>query len=121
MSNPYDSRRPYYQAELANGVGRFFEPRRDTCPWCGSLDLSIRLQTTDLIQRKPGRFTLEQCGACQHIFQNPRLTRAGLDFYYRDFMTASARRWWSRPLKQAVAPIADGLIWLSGLPHPRHG
>jgi len=85
MSNPYEARRPYYQAKLANGVERFLESRRDTCPWCGSMDLSIRLETTDLIQRKPGRFTLEQCGACRHIFQNPRLTPAGLDFYYRDF------------------------------------
>lgn len=85
MSNPYEARRPYYRAELAKGVERFLEPRRDTCPWCGSSELSIRLQTTDLIQRKPGRFTVEQCGACQHIFQNPRLTPAGLDFYYRDF------------------------------------
>ncbi|MGH3717370.1 MAG: class I SAM-dependent methyltransferase [Pseudonocardiaceae bacterium] len=85
MTDPYEAARPYYQAELAAGVERFLEPRRDTCPWCGSADLSVRLRTSDLIQRKPGRFTLEQCRACQHIFQNPRLTPAGLDFYYRDF------------------------------------
>lgn len=85
MSDPYEAARPSYQAELADGVERFLEPRRDTCPWCGSADLSIRLRTTDLIQRKPGQFTLEQCGACRHIFQNPRLTPAGLGFYYRDF------------------------------------
>jgi hypothetical protein len=85
MSDPYEARRPYYQAELARGVERFLEPRRDTCSWCGSTDLSVRLRTSDLIQRKPGRFTLEQCGTCRHIFQNPRLTPAGLDFYYRDF------------------------------------
>lgn len=85
MSDPYEARRSSYRAELANGVDRFFEPRRDTCPWCGSANLSIRLRTTDLIQRKPGRFALEQCGACRHIFQNPRLTPAGLGFYYRDF------------------------------------
>jgi hypothetical protein len=85
MTNPYEARRPYYQAELAGGVERFLEPRRDSCPWCGSTDLSVRLRTSDLIQRKPGRFTLEQCGTCRHIFQNPRLTPAGLDFYYRDF------------------------------------
>jgi SAM-dependent methyltransferase len=85
MNDPFESRRPFYQAELAGGVERFLEPRRDTCPWCGSTDLSIRLRTSDLIQRKPGRFTLEQCGTCQHIFQNPRLTPAGLNFYYRDF------------------------------------
>ncbi|MGH4009264.1 MAG: methyltransferase domain-containing protein, partial [Pseudonocardiaceae bacterium] len=85
MSDLYELRRPYYQAELAGGVERFLEPRRDTCPWCGSTALSVRLRTSDLIQRKPGAFTLEQCGTCQHIFQNPRLTPAGLDFYYRDF------------------------------------
>jgi SAM-dependent methyltransferase len=85
MSDPFEARQPYYQAELADGVERFLEPRRDTCPWCGSTDLSVRLRTSDLIQRKPGRFTLEQCGTCRHIFQNPRLTPAGLDFYYRDF------------------------------------
>lgn len=85
MSDPYESRWPYYQTELADGVERFLEPRRDTCPWCASTDLSVRLRSSDLIQRKPGQFTLEQCGTCRHIFQNPRLTRAGLDFYYRDF------------------------------------
>jgi hypothetical protein len=85
MTDPYEARRPYYQAELAGGVERFLEPHRDTCPWCGSTDLSVRLRTSDLIQRKPGRFVLEQCARCRHIFQNPRLTSAGLDFYYRDF------------------------------------
>jgi hypothetical protein len=85
VTDLYEARRPYYQKQLANGVACFFEPRRATCPWCGSANLSVRLQTSDLIQRKPGRFTLEQCGACQHIFQNPRLTPAGLNFYYRDF------------------------------------
>jgi SAM-dependent methyltransferase len=83
--DPYEQRRPEYAADLAAGTERFFEPRRDTCPWCGSTRLSRRLVTGDLIQRKPGRFTLESCKDCRHIFQNPRLTLAGLDFYYRDF------------------------------------
>ncbi len=84
-TDPFEAARPYYQSELASGVERFLEPRRDTCPWCGSTDLSVRLRTSDLCQRKPGRFTLDKCGGCRHIFQNPRLTPAGLDFYYRDF------------------------------------
>src|SRR5437763_9307414 len=83
--DPYEAARPYYQAQLAAGVERFFEPRRTSCPWCECANLSIRLRTPDLLQRKPGRFTLEQCRTCRHIFQNPRLTPAGLDFYYRDF------------------------------------
>ena len=45
MSDPYDAARPYYEAELAAGTERFLEPRRDTCPWCGSTDLSVRLRS----------------------------------------------------------------------------
>ncbi|MEU6127095.1 class I SAM-dependent methyltransferase [Streptomyces sp. NPDC047123] len=78
------ARRPAYLAELAQGTERFHEPRRTDCPWCGSERLRVRLRTTDLVQHKPGRFTLERCGDCGHSFQNPRLTREGLDFYARD-------------------------------------
>ncbi|MFJ1704983.1 class I SAM-dependent methyltransferase [Kitasatospora sp. NPDC088346] len=77
--------RPAYQAELADGTGRFFAPRRTDCPWCGSVRLRPRLHTTDLLQHKPGRFVLDECGDCAHVFQNPRLTGPGLEFYYRDF------------------------------------
>ncbi|WP_327670089.1 MULTISPECIES: class I SAM-dependent methyltransferase [unclassified Streptomyces] len=78
-------RRPAYLTELAQGTERFHEPRRPDCPWCGSTRLRTRLRTTDLLQHKPGSFTLVQCGSCAHSFQNPRLTPEGLDFYYRDF------------------------------------
>ncbi len=77
--------RPAYQEELALGMERLFEPRRDDCPWCASKRLKVRLKTQDFLQNKPGRFVLDQCGDCRHIFQNPRLSSAGLDFYYRDF------------------------------------
>ncbi|MET7680785.1 class I SAM-dependent methyltransferase [Streptomyces sp. NPDC005423] len=77
--------RPAYQADLAEGLDRFFEPRRTTCPWCGSPRLTTRLRTEDLIQHKPGTFVLDRCAACRHTFQNPRLSPAGLEFYYRDF------------------------------------
>ncbi|MCJ0869785.1 class I SAM-dependent methyltransferase [Streptomyces sp. AP-93] len=74
-----------YRADLAAGTDRFLEPRRPDCPWCGSGQLSVRVRVPDLLQGKPGRFTLEQCGACGHVFQNPRLSPEGLEFYYRDF------------------------------------
>ncbi|WP_327250788.1 class I SAM-dependent methyltransferase [Streptomyces sp. NBC_01244] len=74
-----------YRADLAAGTDRFFEPRRPDCPWCGSLQLTVRVRVPDMLQGKPGRFTLEQCGACGHVFQNPRLSLEGLEFYYRDF------------------------------------
>ena len=83
--DPREERRPAYAADLAAGIERFFEARRETCPWCGSADVEVRVVSPDHIQHKPGEFRLEQCNACKHIFQNPRLTPAGLDFYYRDF------------------------------------
>ncbi|MYW66156.1 methyltransferase domain-containing protein [Streptomyces sp. SID8379] len=78
-------RRPAYLTELARGTEHFHEPRRPDCPWCGSTKLRTRLRTTDLLQHKPGTFTVDQCRSCGHSFQNPRLTPEGLNFYYRDF------------------------------------
>ncbi|MEU4492062.1 class I SAM-dependent methyltransferase [Streptomyces sp. NPDC023998] len=77
--------RPAYTADLKEGTERFLEPRRPDCPWCGSAELTVRVHMPDLFQGKPGHFTLEQCGGCGHVFQNPRLSLDGLDFYYRDF------------------------------------
>ncbi|KOU35269.1 class I SAM-dependent methyltransferase [Streptomyces sp. WM6368] len=74
-----------YREDLAAGPERFLEPRRTDCPWCGGDRLTVRVRMPDQLQGKPGRFTLEQCGDCGHVFQNPRLTPAGLEFYYRDF------------------------------------
>jgi 2-polyprenyl-3-methyl-5-hydroxy-6-metoxy-1,4-benzoquinol methylase len=77
--------RPRYQADLAQGTERFFEPRREDCTWCGSDRLRERLRTVDRFQHKPGRFLLDRCEDCGHTFQNPRLSAEGLEFYYRDF------------------------------------
>nr|WP_307822050.1 class I SAM-dependent methyltransferase [Streptomyces flavofungini] len=81
LAQQTDERRAACLARLAEGTARFHEPRRDDCPWCGSTRLRVRLRTADLIQRKPGGFTLERCEDCAHTFQNPRLTPEGLDFY----------------------------------------
>lgn len=77
--------RSAYAADIGGGIGRYFEPRREDCPWCRSPDLAQQMSTPDLHQGKPGRFVLDRCRACGHIFQNPRLTIEGLEFYYRDF------------------------------------
>ena len=77
--------RARYAEALAGGTDRFFDPRRDDCPWCGSADIALMLTCTDVLQQKPGRFRLDRCGACGHVFQNPALSLAGLDFYYGDF------------------------------------
>jgi SAM-dependent methyltransferase len=44
----------------------------------------VLVRTPDLAVGKPGKFTLERCHGCGHVFQNPRLSLEGLSFYYRD-------------------------------------
>ena len=65
-------------------TGPRHEPRRTTCPWCGSRRLRTRLRTTDLLQHRSGRFVLDRCDDCAHTFQNPRLTPEALDAHCRD-------------------------------------
>ncbi|MBX6390867.1 MAG: class I SAM-dependent methyltransferase, partial [Frankia sp.] len=74
-----------YEAALAGGVESFLEEPRTTCPWCGERQLRKAFVGADVNQAKPGRFRYDRCLACGHVFQNPRLTPAGLGFYYRDF------------------------------------
>jgi SAM-dependent methyltransferase len=74
-----------YQKDLGQGLDRFFEPRRESCYVCGGKRLAVERRQRDLLQHKPGTFTLEHCLDCGHIFQNPRLSLAGLAFYYGDF------------------------------------
>jgi SAM-dependent methyltransferase len=80
-----EERRATYSKVLKNGTEGFFEPRRDTCPICENAVISRALRTVDRYGFKPGNFTLEKCDSCGHIFQNPRLSIDGLNFYYRDF------------------------------------
>jgi len=82
--DPIEAARPEY-ARMVADPDRFWEPRRADCPLCGGTDLAVHLRSTDIIQHKPGRFVLERCRTCAHIFQNPRLSLAGLDYYYKDF------------------------------------
>lgn len=77
--------RAQYDALLAEGIDRFFEERVEVCPRCQSTALREHVRVTDLIQYKPGEFVLDKCADCRHVFQNPRLSIEGLDFYYRDF------------------------------------
>jgi 2-polyprenyl-3-methyl-5-hydroxy-6-metoxy-1,4-benzoquinol methylase len=79
-----DEARAYYSHELEQGVDRFLLATRTTCPWCGDDRLKHRTTTRDLRQFKPGRFRLDECRGCGHVFQNPALSDEGLSFYYRD-------------------------------------
>jgi SAM-dependent methyltransferase len=77
--------RPVYADLIAAGESQFWEPRRIDCPFCHSDQLRPRVRCSDFLRHKPGSFVLDQCAACGLIFQNPRLSTAGLDYYYRDF------------------------------------
>jgi Methyltransferase domain len=79
------AKKPVYDELLAGDRARFYEPRRTTCPLCGGSELAKHMTNPDLFQHKPGHFTIDRCRACSHLFQNPRLSLAGLDFYYKDF------------------------------------
>lgn len=83
--DPIEAARPEYERLLASGTARLLEPRRNDCPLCGSAELRRLIRVGDWLQYKPGEFTLERCTSCGHIFQNPRLSIEGLDFYYKDF------------------------------------
>ncbi|HEX8865099.1 MAG TPA: hypothetical protein VF821_05525, partial [Lentzea sp.] len=62
---------PWYEE---NRHKDFREARRDNCPSCGSTDLRRWVTATDLVQRKPGTFTMDRCVRCGHVWQNPRLS-----------------------------------------------
>ncbi len=111
--------RAEYASWVAGGLAAFFEARRTDCPWCGAADLVQRLVTKDFFHHKPGRFRLDRCEACGHVFQNPRLSIEGLDFYYKDFYGGA----WEGPLELAAQSSADLYTrraeTLQGLHEPR--
>ncbi len=80
-----EEKREEYKRMLSHGTEAFFDARREDCPICGAHSLSKFISTSDRIQFKPGIFHMDQCESCSHIFQNPRLSIAGLEFYYKDF------------------------------------
>lgn len=80
-----DEQRSFYLEQIETNTNVFFQERLEACPCCGSVNLKVAVKSKDLMQHKPGLFKLEHCGDCGHLFQNPRLSISGLNFYYRDF------------------------------------
>jgi SAM-dependent methyltransferase len=99
-----------------------FEPRRATCPWCEAGELEPLIDTPDLLQHKPGSFHLDRCRACGHVFQNPALSVAGLDYYYDQFYTGAGGQFMDTVFGgfahhdsqriAAVAAVAEPKTWL---------
>ncbi|MEU6085893.1 class I SAM-dependent methyltransferase [Streptomyces sp. NPDC047085] len=102
----------------------FFQPRREDCPWCGSGRLRTRLRAPDPLRQRRSTFVLDECHACGHAFQNPRLTAEGLAFYHRDFYerrleeftarvrSARAVRRRHRATARALSALPDPESWL---------
>jgi ubiquinone/menaquinone biosynthesis C-methylase UbiE len=96
----YSATQEAVQRRLAEPMPRvpaeeeLFEEPRTTCPWCFSPSLKARIDTTDLFQNKPGTFHLDECDVCGHIFQNPALSIAGLNYYYDEFYEGLGEEMW---------------------------
>ncbi|MFB4314238.1 methyltransferase domain-containing protein [Actinomadura sp. 21ATH] len=112
-------RRERYAAEIARGVERFYEPRRDDCPWCGSVALRRRVTSGDHQHHRPGVFRLDACDACGHVFQNPRLNADGLDFHYRDFYDGPGGPEVERGFRLAAPHYRDRARMLRGHAEPK--
>lgn len=69
------------RAARGGDLAEVLEPRRPDCPLCRSTHLRVRVRTPDVWRGRDGHFVLEECGDCGHLFQNPRLTAAGLALY----------------------------------------
>jgi len=109
--------RPRYQAEIAAGVEKLMTRRRIDCPWCGSAQIAFRTAGRDTALRKPGYFSYDRCLDCGHVFQNPRISDEGLDFYYRDFYDGLGGEWMEEILSFSEAPYLSRLA--TGLRHTR--
>lgn len=75
--------RPRYRTLLEDRES-FYLPRLTACPLCDGATLVRHVTVPDMIMFKPGRFELDRCGDCGHVFQNPQLSPSGLAYYYRD-------------------------------------
>ncbi|HYX38573.1 MAG TPA: class I SAM-dependent methyltransferase [Oligoflexus sp.] len=111
--------RVQYRELMAGGTAPFFEGARPDCPICGGTRLKTAVSSRDWIQFKPGVFTLSRCLECQHLFQNPRLSIAGLNFYYKDFYDGLGQERSDVVFSHGSAPYVARAKMLKGQAEPR--
>jgi SAM-dependent methyltransferase len=111
--------RAHYRELLAGGTAPFFEPARPDCPICGSERLKTAISSRDWIQFKPGIFKLSRCLDCEHLFQNPRLSISGLNFYYKDFYDGLGKKRTDAVFGRGHAPYVARAEMLKGQAQPR--
>jgi SAM-dependent methyltransferase len=119
VEDDMELRRAEYEALIADGPDAFLEEPRPDCPFCGSDDLHERISSRDVMQHKPGIFRLDECRACGHIFQNPRLTVEGLDYYYRDFYDGVGEQQTEVVFSNSAQSYAGRAEMLQGVAEPR--
>ncbi len=111
--------REEFAADLADGVDRFYEPRRADCPWCGDVELRPLITSEDMQHHRPGVFNLDRCGSCGHVFQNPRLSDAGLTFPYKEFYDGNGGGEVERGFRLGAPHYRDRARMLGGHAVPR--
>lgn len=109
-----------YQSLLKDGTSRFFEPKSSTCVFCGSTNLKLHHRLKDQYQSKPGEFHLDRCVDCGHIFQNPRLSIEGLNFYYRDFYDGLGEHSMDRIFGASDQSYRQRIAMLRNYSHPKN-
>jgi SAM-dependent methyltransferase len=80
------------------------DPRRDDCPWCGSRSLRSRT--------KPGPLTVDECGDCAHVFQNPRQVVPPSADARTEGVRAAVTRLRHRLAARAMLPFPEPESWL---------
>lgn len=86
---------------------------------CGAGELAVHLDIADLLQGKPGRFRLERCARCGHVFQNPRLSSRGLALYYRDFYDGLGERGLDAIFSYSASPYLARARLVEGVATPK--
>ena len=112
-----EARRADYTKTLAEAHPEWVGPRAERCPMCDGERLAKHLSSPDRYQNKPGRFHLERCGDCGHVFQNPRLTPEGLAFYYADFYEGVGAAFTQRIFAHDDKVYANRSATMEGLVH----
>jgi SAM-dependent methyltransferase len=122
-STPTDAedrrRRQEYRRERDTAATAFFHPPADACPWCGSPEVRFLLEVVDTRQCKPGTFAMHRCTPCGHVFQNPRLTAAGLAHYYRDSYDGLGHAHYVAMAERSGGAHRDRVGLLADRPAPR--
>src|SRR5206468_3043398 len=64
----------------------------NACPACGEQRPSPFIEAQDDLTGKPGRFLFVRCGACDLVYQHPRIVLDDIGAYYDDEYIAHRKK-----------------------------